>query len=158
MTPSRPAESPPPLLRVRGVGKRFPGVVALDDVDFELAAGEVHCLLGENGAGKSTLVKILAGAQRADSGTIELAGEEVSFATPQEAQRHGLAFIFQELSVVPSLSVADNIALGNEVVRGGLLQRRKAHAEARTLMASVGFPGIDPGGRSARCRSPSSRA
>ncbi|HST42394.1 MAG TPA: sugar ABC transporter ATP-binding protein [Conexibacter sp.] len=157
MTQSRVADRPsraeragrppasPPLLRVRGVGKRFPGVVALDAVDFELAAGEVHCLLGENGAGKSTLVKILAGAQRADEGTIELAGEEVSFASPQEAQRHGLAFIFQELSVVPSLSVADNIVLGNEVVRGGLLQRREAHAEARALMESIGFPGIDPG-------------
>ncbi len=156
MTQSRVAEPPPrtdagrppaapPLLRVRGVGKRFPGVVALDAVDFELAAGEVHCLLGENGAGKSTLVKILAGAQRADEGTIELNGAEVAFASPQEAQRHGLAFIFQELSVVPSLSVADNIALGNEVVRGGLLQRREAHAEARALMESIGFPGIDPG-------------
>src|SRR5882724_10177803 len=96
-----------PLLKMSGISKRFPGVQALADVSFEVAAGEVHALLGENGAGKSTLLKILSGAQRPDSGSIELRGRPVELPTPHAAQRQGIVTIYQEFNLVRHLSVAE---------------------------------------------------
>jgi inositol transport system ATP-binding protein len=97
-----------------GITRSFPGVRALDGVDFEVAAGEVHALLGENGAGKSTLLKILAGAQHADSGRIEIGGAAVMLANPQEAQARGVVTIYQEFTLAPNLSVAENVFIGRE--------------------------------------------
>lgn len=122
----------PPLIAMRGVTKRYPGVVALDGVDFDVRPGEVMALVGENGAGKSTLLKILAGAARADAGTIEVNGTPVQMAHPREAQRHGIAVIYQELNLAEHLSVAENIFVGREPKNrlGGIDWRRM---NARTL-------------------------
>src|SRR5687768_12907934 len=97
------------ILAVRGMSKAFPGVQALSDVDWDLRQGEVHGLAGSNGAGKSTLIKILSGAQRPDTGTIEIDGRPVNFHSPHDAQAAGIFTIYQELSLVPQLSVAENI-------------------------------------------------
>ncbi len=106
-----------PLLRMQGIGKSFSGQTVLDAVDFTLRAGEVHVLAGENGAGKSTLIKILAGVHREYRGAIELDGAPVRFRSPHDAARRGIAVIYQELSLIPSLSVADNVFLGREKCR-----------------------------------------
>jgi ribose transport system ATP-binding protein len=98
-----------PVLELRGISKGFVGVQALDDVSFALHAGEVHILLGENGAGKSTLMKILCGAYRADAGEFFHEGKPVRIATPADARAYGVAVIFQEFTLVPHLSVAQNI-------------------------------------------------
>lgn len=108
-----------PLLEVRGITKIYPGVVALDGVDFSVNAGEVHCLAGENGAGKSTLIEIIGGTYPKDAGKILLEGREVEFASPRHAQEHGIAVLHQELPVLPHLSVAENIFLGRQPRRGG---------------------------------------
>src|SRR5205823_62691 len=97
------------LLRVNNVGKRFPGVIALDNVSLNVGPGEVHALLGENGAGKSTLLKILSGAQYQDSGTIEFDGKELGREVPFERQRLGIITVYQEFTLMPNLSVAENI-------------------------------------------------
>jgi len=128
------------LLEMRQISKSFPGVKALDRVDFEVRAGEVHALLGENGAGKSTLVKILSGALQPDRGEIRLSGEEAAFATTRDAERAGIAIIYQELNLVPQMTVAENIYLGREPrTRFGLIQRTKmkkgAGEELRRLQA-----------------------
>ena len=102
------------ILEMRGITKRFPGVLALDQVDFDLRPGEVHCLVGENGAGKSTLVKILAGAQPMDAGEILLAGDPIHIHSPHHAQELGISMIYQEFNLSPYLSVAENIFLGRE--------------------------------------------
>src|SRR3989442_12712436 len=102
------------VLEMRHIRKTFPGVVALDDVDFELRRGEVHVLLGENGAGKSTLMKILSGAYQKSSGEIELDGVPVSIKNPRHAQDLGISSIYQELNLIPHLSIAENIFLGRE--------------------------------------------
>ena len=107
------------VLTMRGIRKAFPGVVALDGVSFDLRAGEVHVLLGENGAGKSTLMKILSGAYRRDSGDIAIDGQAVSIESPRDAQALGIATIYQELSLVPQLTAAENILLGHEPARAG---------------------------------------
>ena len=112
-----------PVLRMHGIRKIFPGVVALDGVGFDLRAGEVHVLLGENGAGKSTLMKILSGAYAKDAGDIVLDGAPVSIASPRDAQSLGIATIYQELSLVPQLTVAENILLGHEPSRAGVIDR-----------------------------------
>src|SRR5579883_3667978 len=103
-----------PLLRMSGISKRFPGVQALDDVTFEVAPGEIHALLGENGAGKSTLLKILSGAQQPDEGEIVLAGAPVTMTSPHDAQRLGVATIYQEFTLAPNMSVAENVFIGRE--------------------------------------------
>src|SRR5438876_10739157 len=99
---------------MRGISKYYPGVVALDNVDFSLERGEVHALVGENGAGKSTLMKILAGAEKASRGEILLDGEPVVIDSPQRAMDLGIGIIYQELNVVPHLSAAEHIVLGRE--------------------------------------------
>jgi ABC-type sugar transport system ATPase subunit len=106
-------ETNPPILEVEGVTRRFPGVVAVDGVNFSLRAGEVHALLGENGAGKSTLIKILGGALRKDGGTVRLNGAPVDFHSPADALAAGIAVIYQELVLCPHLSVAENILMGH---------------------------------------------
>ncbi|NLF74751.1 MAG: sugar ABC transporter ATP-binding protein, partial [Chloroflexi bacterium] len=104
----------PDLLEMEGITKRFSNVVALDQVDFRVRHGEVHALIGENGAGKSTLIKILSGAYHADSGLLSLDGKRVTQHSPAAMQRLGIAVIYQELNLVPHLSVARNIFLGHE--------------------------------------------
>lgn len=105
-------------LSMKGITKTFPGVVALDGVDLELRKGEVLCILGENGAGKSTLLKILAGAYKKDAGTIKIDGSEVDFKNPHEAIESGIAVIYQELDDIKDLTVAENIFLERQPVKG----------------------------------------
>jgi ribose transport system ATP-binding protein len=135
--------APAPVLQMRGIRKVFPGVVALDGIDFDLHAGEVHVLLGENGAGKSTLMKILSGAYARDAGEIVLAGTPASIASPRDAQALGIATIYQELSLVPQLTVAENILLGHEPARAGWIDRRALREAARRSLDDVGLD-IDP--------------
>jgi ribose transport system ATP-binding protein len=132
------------LLSVRGIVKSFPGVRALDGVDLDVEPGEVHCLLGQNGAGKSTLIKVLSGAHRPDSGELTWAGERVELGSPVDALRLGIATMYQELDLVPGLSVADNIFLGHERARFGFTRISQARAEAARLMARLGHPDIRP--------------
>ncbi|MEU0966235.1 sugar ABC transporter ATP-binding protein [Streptomyces sp. NPDC005917] len=131
-----------PLLEMQGVVKEFPGVRALDGVDLDVVAGEVHCLLGQNGAGKSTLIKVLAGAHQPDEGHIAWEGEPVTLATPTAAMRHGIATIYQELDLADGLSVAENIYLGHEQSRLGFTQRSRMHDAARQLLRRLGHPEI----------------
>jgi ribose transport system ATP-binding protein len=134
-----------PLLELRGISKSFPGVKALDDVSFAIWPGEIHMLLGENGAGKSSLMKILCGAYSADSGEFFLNGRKVEIRSTADAQRLGIAVIFQEFSLVPYLDIAQNIFLGRER-KGrlpGTIDRRKARQDARALLQTIGFD-IDP--------------
>jgi ribose transport system ATP-binding protein len=127
-----------PLLSMSGIVKEFPGVRALDGVDLEVVAGEVHCLLGQNGAGKSTLIKVLAGAHQPDAGEIRWRGEPISLSTPMAAMRHGIATIYQELDLVDGLSVAENIFLGHEMSRGGISLRGRQNRAARALLERLG--------------------
>ncbi|MCW2761577.1 MAG: transporter related protein [Marmoricola sp.] len=131
-----------PLLQMRGIVKTFPGVRALDGVDLIVRPGEVHCLLGQNGAGKSTLIKVLAGAHRPDEGDIEWLGEQVSLATPDAAISLGISTIYQELDLVAGLSVAENIFLGHEKSRAGVLRRGDTRRAARELLARLGHQEI----------------
>ena len=135
-----------PLLRLTGVVKTFPGVRALDGVDLEVTAGEVHCLLGQNGAGKSTLIKVLAGVHRPDAGTIEWDGQPVTFPGPHAAMRAGIATIYQELDLVDELTVAENMFLGHEFSSAGFVHRGPARRESRTVLSRLGHPEI-PSGR-----------
>src|SRR5690606_35777266 len=115
---------PPPLLAMRRIGKRFPGVVALDGVDFTVRAGEIHALLGENGAGKSTLIKVLTGVHAPDAGEIRLDGRPVHPTSPKDAERIGISTVYQEVNLIPTLSVAENIGLGRQPGRFGFLNWR----------------------------------
>lgn len=108
---ARAPQAAAPLFELRGITKQFPSVTALDDVSFEIRAGEVHMLLGENGAGKSTLMKVLCGAYRADAGAFHYQGAPVTIARPADARQFGIAVIFQEFSLVPYLDVGQNIFL-----------------------------------------------
>ena len=138
-----PPTAAEPLISIAGISKRFPGVQALDDVSVDIRAGEVHCWIGENGAGKSTLIKVLAGIVAPDSGTISMEGQPVSIRTPHDALRLGMAFILQELTVVESLSVAENITLGHEARRGPFFNMPAARERAAKLMDSIGFGHVD---------------
>ena len=134
-----------PLLEMHGIVKQFPGVRALDGVDLDVRAGEVHCLLGQNGAGKSTLIKVLAGAHRPDEGHMLWQGQPVTLADPQAAMSLGIATIYQELDLVSGLSVADNIFLGREHTRFGITSPTAANRAAAKLLARLGHPEIRPG-------------
>ena len=133
-----------PLLSAELISKRFGGVVALDEATFSCEAGEIHALLGGNGAGKSTMVKILCGVLPADSGAISLNGSEVSLPTPAAAIAKGIVPVFQELSLVPDLTVAQNVFLNREPRRFGLVHRRELNEQTTQLLRSLDFPAIDP--------------
>ncbi|MFI7016418.1 sugar ABC transporter ATP-binding protein [Streptomyces sp. NPDC050164] len=135
----------PPLLSMSGITKSFPGVRALDGVDLDVLAGEVHCLLGQNGAGKSTLIKVLAGAHQPDTGRLRWRGEEVTLRSPIAAMRLGIATIYQELDLVEHLSVAENVHLGHEPTTSGFVVRHKAAKESTAaLLKRLGHAEIDP--------------
>jgi ribose transport system ATP-binding protein len=144
--PTTPATAPPDeartVLRLTDVVKTFPGVRALDGVQLEVRAGEVHCLLGQNGAGKSTLIKVLSGVHRPDEGNVEWLGEPVSFANPQAAMKAGIATIYQELDLVEDLNVAENIYLGHEPRRAGFVQRGVMARGAREILGRLGHAEI----------------
>ncbi len=137
--PGRSAEHPGDDIVVTGVSKRFGGVPALSDVAVTIRAGEVHALIGENGAGKSTLGKIISGVIEPDDGTLTLGDRPLHLRSPREAMAHGIVTIAQELAIVPSLSVAENVYLGAEVARGGFVRRREARRRFRQLVERVGF-------------------
>ncbi|GAB2592656.1 sugar ABC transporter ATP-binding protein [Paractinoplanes abujensis] len=132
------------VLRLTDVVKTFPGVRALDGVQLEVRAGEVHCLLGQNGAGKSTLIKTLAGVHHADGGEITWLGEPFAPANPQAAMRAGIATIYQELDLVDDLSVAENAFLGHEDTRFGFTRRRSTAQKTREILSRLGHPEIPP--------------
>ena len=127
------------ILRIQNLSKRFGGVQALNGVDFDLNYGEVHALVGENGAGKSTLAKVLGGVHHRDEGTIIYEGEEVRYAHPAEAQAAGIAIIYQELSMMPSLTVTENIFMGQFTTRLGVLNWRQQEEKAREVLNRVGL-------------------
>ena len=128
----------PPIVRMRGIRKAFPGVLALDDVALELQAGEIHTLAGENGSGKSTLAKILYGALAADGGVVELDGEPVTFSSPRKALELGIVAISQELTLAPTLTVAENILMGRLPLHRGAIDWRRARALAREALDQLG--------------------
>ena len=134
-------------LKMQGISKAFPGVQALNDVSFELRAGEIHSLVGENGAGKSTLIKILGGVYAADSGSIEIGGKETKITTPIEAIRLGVGIIYQEFNLVPTLSIAENIFLGKEMCSGkGVskrLNRKAMYQAAEKVLARLNMQDMD---------------
>jgi inositol transport system ATP-binding protein len=134
---------PEPLLRVSAISKRYPGVHALEEVSFELLPGEIHGLLGENGAGKSTLLKILSGAETPDAGRIEVDGAPRRFASPHDAQALGIATIYQELNLLPNLTVAENVLIGREPGGRVLMSWRRLAEQTREVIARVGLR-IDP--------------
>ena len=124
---------------MRGIGKSFPGVHALDDVTLKLYVAQVLGLVGENGAGKSTLMKVLSGAQPADAGTIAIDGREVRITNPRDAERLGIGMIYQEFNLVPALDAIENITLGDEPNRGIFLDRKKAIEETSAVLADLGI-------------------
>ena len=135
---------PSPLLEIRKVDKAFAGIKALDAVDFTAYAGRVHALVGENGAGKSTLIKVFTGVHRPDRGEVLLAGEPVGFGAPIDAQRAGISTIYQEVNLVPLMTVAQNLFLGREPRRFGLVDHRRMRREGGDLLRSYGID-VDPG-------------
>ncbi len=132
------------LLTMSGIVKEFPGVRALDGVDLDVRAGEVHALLGQNGAGKSTLIKVLAGAHQPDEGAITWRSEEVRLSTPLAAMKLGVATIYQELDLVDGLTVAENIYLGHERSMGGITRPIEAAALTRKLLGRLGHAEVSP--------------
>ncbi|BDZ61680.1 hypothetical protein GCM10025873_14710 [Demequina sediminis] len=132
-----------PLLELTGATVRFGVDAALNNVSFRLFPGEVHSLMGENGAGKSTLIKAITGVLPLNEGELRLDGELVTFATPYEAQRAGISTVYQEVELLPNLSVAENIGLGREQRRGGVISAKRMQAHAREILAELGLD-IDP--------------
>ncbi|GIH79637.1 sugar ABC transporter ATP-binding protein [Planobispora longispora] len=132
------------ILRMRGIAKSFLGVRVLHGVDLDVAPGEVHAVVGENGAGKSTLMKIIAGVHAPDEGTMEIDGVPVSFGHPVQAQRAGVAIIYQEFNLLPERSVAENVFLGREPVRRGLVDRSAMEAATARLLAELGETSFGP--------------
>ena len=129
-----------PLFRMEGISKRYGGVNALTDASLAVEAGHIHAILGENGAGKSTLIKIIAGVIAADLGRMMLDEREVTFASPAQASRAGIACVFQELSLIPDLTVADNIFIGDPPRRFGLIDRRAQRRMADAVLARPARP------------------
>jgi ribose transport system ATP-binding protein len=130
-------DTDPFLIRAEGVRKEFPGVLALNNVDFNLRPGEVHVLLGENGAGKSTLIKIFSGLYKKDGGKIVVAGKETEIGSPIEALKLGISTIYQEFNLVSTLTVAENIFLGKEKIKYGLIDWKGMYLDANNLLESL---------------------
>ncbi len=137
-------QDPEPLFRMEGISKRYGGVRALEQAELTLREGRIHALLGENGAGKSTLIKIMAGVVAPDQGNMLLDGRPVSFPSPAAASEAGVVCVFQELSLIPELSVADNIMIFNPPTRYGLIDRRAQRRVAEEALASAGAGDIHP--------------
>ena len=131
------------VMEAKGVSKTFPGVKALNDVNITIHKGEVVALLGENGAGKSTLIKVLSGIYQPDEGQVYLHGKEVHFELPSEAKAAGIGVIHQELNYVPTISVAENIFMGNIPKKFGMVDYKTMYAKAKEIMALVGLD-LDP--------------
>lgn len=127
-----------PYLAVRGLTKSYPGVRALDAVDFDVRRGEVHAIVGENGAGKSTLVKILAGAVAPDAGTVTVDGKHVRIASPRQSEALGISVIYQEFNLVPELTVAENVLLGREPTHGFFVDWKTMHERVAAIFARLG--------------------
>ncbi|AKU15274.1 sugar ABC transporter ATP-binding protein [Luteipulveratus mongoliensis] len=136
------ASTQQPLLRTRGLTKQFFGVPVLEDADLDLVPGQVHGLVGENGAGKSTLMKLLAGVHQPDAGTIEIDGELQRFGHPVQAQQAGVSTVFQEFNLLPERTVAENIFLGREPRRRGLVDRGRMRRATTELLDDLGVPGL----------------
>src|SRR5581483_11752000 len=134
----------PPLLRITGMTKRFPGTLALDGVDLVVERGTIHGLVGENGAGKSTLLKVLAGDYRPTAGRIEIDGEEVDVSSPRRAHELGIGIVYQELSLLTNLSVAHNISLGFEPTNALAIDERSLAHTATRVLGRMGVTSIDP--------------
>jgi ribose transport system ATP-binding protein len=143
-SPEKGAGAKDPVIRLRGVSKEFPGVLAVDRVDLEILPGEIHAVAGENGAGKSTLMKLLSQVERPTTGEVEISGETVAFRGPGYAQSLGVAMVYQEFALASHLSVAENLFLGREPVRAGFINRGREKEEAMELLERVGLE-VDPG-------------
>ncbi|GAB7191831.1 sugar ABC transporter ATP-binding protein [Kineococcus sp. NUM-3379] len=143
-TATRPAATGEPVVEMRGISIEFPGVKALQSVDFRLLPGEVHALMGENGAGKSTLIKALTGVYSTDSGEIRVGGTSVTFSGPAASQAAGISTVYQEVNLCTNLTVAENILLGREPRRAGAIDGRAMRARAREVLTRMGLD-IDPG-------------
>ncbi|MGJ5830494.1 sugar ABC transporter ATP-binding protein [Streptomyces ossamyceticus] len=141
---------PSPLLALRGIGKSFLGVRVLDGVDLQVRPGEVHAVVGENGAGKSTLMKVVSGVHQPDEGTVEFAGAQRTFRSPREAQQAGIGIVHQELTLLPERTVAENVWLGREPLRRGLVDRGAMLDRAAGLLASIGEGSLPPDTRVGR--------
>ncbi len=128
------AESNKDIITMEGIHKSFPGVQALEDVDFTLKRGEIHALVGENGAGKSTLIKIMTGVERPDQGTLTLEGKEVLIKSPQHAQDLGISTVYQEVNLCPNLTVAENILIGREPMKWGSIDWKTMNTQARQIL------------------------
>ncbi|MBN1646695.1 MAG: sugar ABC transporter ATP-binding protein [Spirochaetales bacterium] len=129
---------PENILKMEGISKSFPGVKALDNVDFALRKGEIHALMGENGAGKSTLIKVITGVYEKDAGRIELNGKQTHFKSPQEAQNSGIGTVYQEITLCPNLTIAENMFIGRG--RNPFVQWKQMNEKASELLDSLGIP------------------
>lgn len=143
---TRSEKAPDPLIRMEGITKRFPGVLASDSVDFSVQEGEIHALVGENGAGKTTLMKILYGIYSKDTGQIYFEDEPVDIEDPKAANEFGIGMVHQHFMLVPPLSVVDNITLGSEIAHRGILDREEGKKRIQELASDIGFD-IDPEAR-----------
>jgi len=130
-------EPTPDLIEMRNIEKSFPGVHALQNVDFSLKKGEIHVLVGENGAGKSTLIKVLTGADHPDSGKILFNGKEVTIRSPQHAQEIGISTVYQEVNLCPNLTIAENILIGRQPMKLGVIDWKKMNAQAKEIMRGL---------------------
>ncbi len=125
------------IVIMRGINKSFPGVQALENVDFTLKKGEIHALLGENGAGKSTLIKVLTGVEHPEKGTIKIEGKEVSIKSPQNAQMLGISTVYQEINLCPNLTVAENIMIGRAPMKFGSIDWATTNDQAKKLLMEL---------------------
>jgi len=142
--PNKPTSQQPPHVVLTGISKRYGGVTALDSVDFACSRGSIHAVLGENGAGKSTLIKIMSGVVQPDMGQMSIAGQPVVFPNPASANAAGVICIFQELSLMPDLTVADNISIADPPRRFGLIDSKAQRRRAEEVLASIGCEDVNP--------------